>query len=264
MELPDIMASGGAAYRVEVVTTDNRNAYARIRGSTITISLPRRMRRDDAEKVVLSLYTRMKRSIERHPERYAQSAGNGLSFSDGDSMTLLGRAFTVSVSESRRPARTASARVDGNVVRIALPPSLALAASVGLPVKITSHAIARVLGPALDEKVRAISSAHFGANLGRVRFSHAKMRWGTCTWRRGAPPDISIGFRLLFMPERFMDYVIVHELAHTVHHNHSKNFWSLVGSIVPNYKEIRKELRDKGDALMLPPAHGDADASCPA
>jgi predicted metal-dependent hydrolase len=52
-------------------------------------------------------------------------------------------------------------------------------------------------------------------------------------------------------PLEVVDYVVVHELAHTVFHNHSRRFWKKVESIMPDYKERKKWLRKNGLLLMV-------------
>jgi hypothetical protein len=54
---------------------------------------------------------------------------------------------------------------------------------------------------------------------------------------------LSFSWRLLMTPIDVIDYVVIHELAHIVHHNHSKRFWSLVEKWMPDYRERRKKLR---------------------
>lgn len=53
-------------------------------------------------------------------------------------------------------------------------------------------------------------------------------------------------------PREVIDYVIVHELAHTIHKNHSSHFWGLVESIVPNWKVHRMYLREEGWRYEIP------------
>ena len=52
-------------------------------------------------------------------------------------------------------------------------------------------------------------------------------------------------------PLEIIDYVVVHELAHTKFNNHSKDYWALVNSILPNYKSYEKWLKDNGYKLRL-------------
>jgi predicted metal-dependent hydrolase len=81
----------------------------------------------------------------------------------------------------------------------------------------------------------------------KIRFSSAKTRWGSCT-NRG---HLGFSWRLMMAPKEVITYVVVHELAHLVHHNHSKSFWGLVEKMDPGYREYRKWLKENGHLLVL-------------
>ena len=65
-----------------------------------------------------------------------------------------------------------------------------------------------------------------------------KTKWGSCSSNQ----NISLNFKLVHLPIRFLEYVVIHEVCHLKEKNHGKNFWKLVEELCPNYKEIRKEL----------------------
>ena len=73
----------------------------------------------------------------------------------------------------------------------------------------------------------------------KVSFRKAKTRWGSCS----SKDFISLNIALAALPRTLSDYIIIHELAHIKHKNHSKAFWALVGKYYPNYKEARDELK---------------------
>ncbi len=80
-----------------------------------------------------------------------------------------------------------------------------------------------------------------GLKYGRITITSAKGRFGSCSSRG----DISYSFRLIVYPDRALDYVVVHELCHLVHMNHSKDFYALLEKILPDYKERRALLKNK-------------------
>lgn len=68
-----------------------------------------------------------------------------------------------------------------------------------------------------------------------------KTRWGVCNTKT---KRVTLNLELIKKDLKYLDYVIVHELAHLVYPNHQHEFWSLVGQVIPNYKELRKELNN--------------------
>ena len=79
----------------------------------------------------------------------------------------------------------------------------------------------------------------YGYSYDKCRLSHANTRWGSCSSNR----TISLNIGLMKVPEVLRDYVILHELAHLNHMDHSKAFWAEVGSHDKNYKNHEKKLK---------------------
>jgi len=98
----------------------------------------------------------------------------------------------------------------------------------------------------LSERVRLFAGQH-NLHYQKIRISSARTRWGSCSLI-GA---LSFSWRLILMPMEMVDYVVVHELVHTLVHNHSKRFWDKVEQILPDYRERRKWLRRNGQKVML-------------
>jgi len=79
----------------------------------------------------------------------------------------------------------------------------------------------------------------------QVRLKAQKTLWGSCS----CVNNINLNYLLIGAPISVIDYVIVHELSHTIYKNHSKDFWQLVASILPDYKIDKKWLKDNGHKL---------------
>ncbi len=88
---------------------------------------------------------------------------------------------------------------------------------------------------------------HYGFKYKRVTFRNQKTRWGSCS----SAKNLNFNWRLIMAPIEVIDYVVVHEMCHLKQMNHSKKFWDLVGEMIPNYKVIKKWLRDNQYLLTI-------------
>ena len=95
-------------------------------------------------------------------------------------------------------------------------------------------------------RVRNFASA-MGITVGRISIRNQKTRWGSCS----SEGNLNFNCLLMLAPESVRDYVIVHELCHRIEMNHSKRFWDLVSSYIPDYKQSIKWLDTEGKTLML-------------
>ena len=78
-----------------------------------------------------------------------------------------------------------------------------------------------------------------GIKYGRITITSAKSRFGSCS----SSGNISFAYRLMLYPEAAREYVIVHELAHILRMDHSKEFYKIVERVLPDYKERRRMLK---------------------
>jgi predicted metal-dependent hydrolase len=80
-----------------------------------------------------------------------------------------------------------------------------------------------------------------------IKVKEQKTRWGSCS----CDNILMFNWKLVMAVEEALEYVVVHEMCHMIHKNHSKDFWNLVGEIMPTYKLGSEWLRDKGYLLYL-------------
>ena len=100
---------------------------------------------------------------------------------------------------------------------------------------------ARASFPALLEKI----SAHTGLKFNGLSVRSQKTRWGSCSIRG----NISLNDQLLFLPADVVEYLMIHELCHTRHLNHSKAFWTLVQTHCPGYRTHEKLMGQSRDLV---------------
>lgn len=91
----------------------------------------------------------------------------------------------------------------------------------------------------IPERVRYYAE-QMGVTPAGVRITGAQKRFGSCSGQN----RLCFAWRLMQYPPEAVDYVVVHELCHTVHHNHSRAFWALVEQVMPDYRQRQQLLRD--------------------
>jgi predicted metal-dependent hydrolase len=100
----------------------------------------------------------------------------------------------------------------------------------------------RIIGDRVE-----LYSQKLGEYPSSVKAKEQKRRWGSCTSRG----DLYFNWRLAMAPPGIIDYIVVHELCHLMHRDHSRKFWNQVGSILPDFKKRKKWLKENGLKLEV-------------
>ena len=191
------------------------------------------------------------RLAEQH-ERSARAAAARIVWRDGASVDYLGEKLTVVLD----PARVLAGDRDGVVaIDIAHASSLFDPAaepmrqrrlSVGLPRDAAPERIRDAVQSWLQREASrvfaervAVYAERLGVQVRRLSLSSAATRWGSAN----ASGAVRLHWRLIEHPLATIDYVVAHELAHLREMNHSPRFWRIVESVVPDYREVRRQLR---------------------
>ncbi|MDO5456391.1 MAG: SprT family zinc-dependent metalloprotease [Eubacteriales bacterium] len=85
-----------------------------------------------------------------------------------------------------------------------------------------------------------------GVTYGRITIRSQKTRWGSCS----SKGNLNFNCLLLLAPPQVLDYVVVHELCHRIHMNHSSRFWAEVARVIPDYKSSVSWLRREGGQIL--------------
>jgi len=97
----------------------------------------------------------------------------------------------------------------------------------------------------LMARVKKIAEKH-GFIYNRVCIRKQKTRWGSCS----AKDNISLNVKLVLLPERLMDFIILHELVHTRVKNHGKDFWAELLKIEPDVKALSSKIKEYSIVLL--------------
>ena len=151
---------------------------------------------------------------------------------DGYSLLLLGEPYLISLCDGAR------VRLDADGKRLFVPKEK----SEERLVRFLKENAKRIFTQAT-----AVRAEEMGIAYKSISVSSATTRWGSCSGKN----ELRFSYRLLYAPKQVIDYVIVHELCHVLHHDHSGAFWAAVESVLPDYQTKRKWLKDRGALLKI-------------
>ncbi len=146
-----------------------------------------------------------------------------LTIRDGSVIPFMGEDRTISIGEYRRILLTET--------EIQIP-------MVHDPEKVFMKWLKTQALYTLQESVEHYAEL-MGLSYEEVKLSNARTSWGTCTSKR----VLRFSWRLILCPIEMLDYVVVHELSHIRHMNHSREFWACVEAVLSDYKNRRKWLK---------------------
>ena len=164
-----------------------------------------------------------------------QESNPKIYFTHGDLIDFKGKKLTLELNQDQ----TKTVIYDPINNRIIVNPLL------GNPKEIIFKWLLREAQTVFEEEMKYWSEV-MSLKFTHLKLSSAKSRWGSCSGRN----SISLNWRLILAPNEILTYVIIHELAHIKHKNHSKQFWDLVENYDSNWKNSRKFLKGVSGRLI--------------
>ena len=165
----------------------------------------------------------------------------------GDVLTVGSRRYALVVAVEARATHTG--KLDKGVIYLQLSQQSTPANRLKAAKTLLSRVVAGDFYPEIKNKVLDWNERTFQRPIKSINLKYNHSNWGSCS----VGNNINLSTRLLFAPAAVQDYVILHELAHLVEHNHSDRFWALVERYMPDYMEKERWLkanRGKCDFLV--------------
>lgn len=211
----------------------------------LTVSAPKWVPLYDIDKAVLEKSAWILKKLQETRDRHQRMESARIEWKDGATLPFLGEQVMV-VLDPRHAFGGVGAELkdsDANTLLGVTRRTL----HVGLPQSATAEQIRDVVQAWLMRQAKRIFTErlnHFSPTLGvqwhRLSLSSAGTRWGSAS----ADGSIRLNWRLVHFRQPVIDYVVVHELSHLRVMDHSPRFWDTVRAVVPDYAQLRGQLKD--------------------
>ncbi|CCY99615.1 zinc metalloprotease [Clostridium sp. CAG:793] len=209
-----------------------KNIYITIENGEVVIKAPWYTTRNQIQEVVES-----KRDwIMKKLEEYNVSPRKAKEYEDGEKFQILGESYYLNIYY--KDINNAILNVENEKIEIILPLSYAEEDNTEQIKKMIDkmyYMIAEKEVESAMEKTRKM----VGLAPEEYKIKKIKYAWGTCSSRK----VITINQNLMMYSRKAIEYVVLHEICHLKYMNHSKKFWEMVESYMPDYKEAEKELK---------------------
>jgi hypothetical protein len=174
--------------------------------------------------------------IIKHRDNYRQKEKKKLNNSliAGEKMLFRGKEFVLQVFQSKKPV----VRFNGNTIEVGLD-KVDDQQAIRKILYTGYKTEASVIYPEMLNKALEIHENQMFKPTGLI-IRTMKSRWGSCS-RKGL---ITLSTELIKLPDIYIEYVIIHELCHLKHHNHGKEYYNLLSELFPDWKKVRKDLRE--------------------
>ena len=211
-----------------------------VRDGRVRVAAPYHVKPREVDDWLASKNEWVKRKLQQQAEQHSSIPQR--CYRDGEILPLMDERLTLMVGFSKPRQRSSAERL-GDQVYLSLRPdkSRVEEAHNALEAWLKQTAL-----PILSAKTAQLCR-ELGLPAASVRLRNTRSKWGHCT-REGV---IQYNWHILLAPEAVVDYLVTHETCHLLHFNHSREYWSLVQQVMPDYEQYRLWLRQNGHTLVV-------------
>lgn len=212
---------------------------------SVVVKAPVFLSNGEIQKFVMEKENWIVRKQQEMRERNASVKKIG--YTDGEMMLFQGRSYVLQViKHSFVKAARITVKNEESILLVEIP-------SDG-NVQVESDAVRSVIlnwyvtqaAELIPQRVKYFHQ-YSPEEIHNVTIKDQKTRWGSCSSKH----NLNFNWRLILVPSEVLDYVVVHEISHLRHMNHSKEFWKEVERVLPQYKASEKWLKENGNMLFM-------------
>ncbi len=207
-------------------------------GTRTVITVPWGWPQSKIQETIESFFKKQPLPVRKRRRKLTMEELYGVSFTDGQEIELLSQKFKIEVH--KKQTDVARAKIQWSTAIITIPENLTPKEEKQVINELARKVLAKEIQGSLEKYIHVLNQQHFGSPLGRITIRLQGSRWGSCSIEN----NLNFNFMLLTFPREILNYVIIHELAHTKVRDHSRLFWEEVARAFPEYKSARKWLKE--------------------
>lgn len=216
----------------EINKGKRKNIYLQIKNGKVIVKVPYYVTNKQIEEIVYKKSNWIKKSLEK----YNQKNNELKKYQEGEIYKILGKKYILKINYEE----TSQIKVDitdCNII-INLPFTYKMEPNLSNKIeKIINKMYMQIIQKQLDYTMKKVTNM-VGLAPKKYRVRDMKSAWGSCS----STKNISIALKLIEYSPKAFEYVVLHEVCHLKHMNHSKQFWQMVEGYMPDYKKYKKEL----------------------
>jgi hypothetical protein len=228
---------------VRIILEPRFNSRVTVNKNGILLRISQRQSKEEQRKNIDSLLKWAKDKLNNKPELLDTLPQR--KYVNGEVLKVGNYEFVISIFYHELGKSTA--KIFKNNIVLSLARGLSKEAEADACSYLVAKCLCKYFLPIITERINELNSRFFKKEVKSVKMKYATSFWGHCS----TGGNIVISVRLLFAPTRVVDYVLVHELAHLVHHDHSPRFWKVVEQIMPDYQNAEKHLKEFSNKYYL-------------
>lgn len=228
---------------VRILFEARLNNRVTVNKNGILIRISQRQNKEEQRKNIDSLLTWAKGKLGDKPELLESLPQR--SYMNGEVLKVGEYEFVISILYHDQPK--SSAKIFRNNIVLSIAKGLNKEVEANACSYLVAKCLCKFFLPVVTERIHELNNRYFKKEVKNIKMKYATSFWGHCSHHG----NIVISLRLMFAPQRVVDYVIIHELAHLVHHDHSPHYWKVVEQVMPDYMNAEKHLKENSGKYYL-------------